>query len=82
LLHLGIPTLGLVPEIDTGFQQFLYANTKHSFPLVGARGLLPANHPAEHGIVFDVIVATDLHSKAKFRPFNPCRTNRHCKRAG
>jgi hypothetical protein len=30
LLHLGIPTLGLVPEVNTRFQQFLDANAQHN----------------------------------------------------
>ena len=34
LLHLGVPTLGLVSEMNAGFQQFLYTNTYHNFPLV------------------------------------------------
>ena len=29
--HLGIPPLGLMPEMNTGIQQFLYANTNHNF---------------------------------------------------
>jgi len=33
-LHLGIPPLGLVPEMNARFQQFLNANTYHNFPLV------------------------------------------------
>src|SRR6266849_4179729 len=31
LLHLGVPPFGLVPEVDTPFQQFLHANTDHIF---------------------------------------------------
>jgi hypothetical protein len=27
LLHLGVPTFGLVAKMDTGFQQFFYSNT-------------------------------------------------------
>src|SRR5439155_1181116 len=32
--HLGVPTTGLVSEVDARFQQFFNANTDHSFPLV------------------------------------------------
>ena len=33
-LHLGIPTLRLMSEMDARFQQFLYADTDHIFPFV------------------------------------------------
>ena len=33
-----------------------------------------ANHPAEHGILFDVIVAAHLHTETDFRPFNSLST--------
>ena len=33
-LHLGVPTLRLVSEMDARFQQFFNANTNHNFPLV------------------------------------------------
>ena len=33
-LHFRIPPFGLVPEVDAGIQQFLNANTNHSFPFV------------------------------------------------
>ena len=33
-LHLGIPALRLVAEMDTRIQQFLNTNTNHNFPLV------------------------------------------------
>ena len=36
-LHLGIPTLGLVSEMNARFQQFLNANANHNFPLLKAR---------------------------------------------
>jgi hypothetical protein len=29
--HLGIPTFGLVSEMNTGFQQFFNSDTKHNF---------------------------------------------------
>ena len=34
LLHLGIPTLGLVSEMNTRFQQFLQSNAQHSISFV------------------------------------------------
>ena len=59
LLHLGIPPFGLVSEMNTRFQQFFYANTDHKFPLVknSRDNQRRANHPAEHGIDFDVVLA-------------------------
>jgi hypothetical protein len=49
-LHLGVPALGLVPEMNTGIQQFLYTYTNHNFPFVISSGF-QRSHPAEHGIV-------------------------------
>jgi hypothetical protein len=63
LLHLGIPALGLVPKMDTRLQQFFKANTQHNI-FLWLKVRASANHPAEHGIVFDVVVARRLHSKA------------------
>ena len=56
-LHLGIPTLGLMSEMDAAFQQFFYADADHFFPLVKtlASALRTPQHPAEHGIVLDVV---------------------------
>jgi hypothetical protein len=34
LLHLGIPSLGLMAEMDARVQQFFNTNTEHSFPFV------------------------------------------------
>ncbi len=57
-LHLGVPTLRLVSEMDARLQQFLNANANHNFPLVESPSRLAlTNHPAEHGIEFDVVVA-------------------------
>jgi hypothetical protein len=33
--------------------------------------LVSTNHPAEHGIMFDVIMAAHLHTKADLKPFSP-----------
>jgi hypothetical protein len=44
--------------MDTGIQQFLKSNTNHLFPLLESAS---ADHPAEHGIVTDVIVAATTH---------------------
>ena len=70
-LHLGIPTLRLVSEMDARFQQFFYADAYHNFPLVETPHALP-KHPAEHGIEFDVIVAAPRsHERGNSRPFSP-----------
>jgi hypothetical protein len=70
LLHLGVPPFGLVPEVDTAFQQFLHANADHIFLWLKVLRILPANHPAEHGIIFSVIMATRAHSSPGIvRPF-------------
>jgi hypothetical protein len=48
--------------MNTRFQQFFYANTNHKLPLVNNSrdNQCRANHPAEHGIDYDVIVAADV----------------------
>jgi hypothetical protein len=65
-LHLGVPTPGLMPEMDAGVQQFLNANADHNFPFVRSsrRPVAAANHPAEHGINLSVVMAARLHTKA------------------
>jgi hypothetical protein len=68
-LHLGVPTLGLMSKMDAGFQQFFNTDGTHdfNFPLVKTPN--QSRHPAEYGIVFDVIVAVCPHSKTNtFRP--------------
>jgi hypothetical protein len=68
--HLGIPTPGLVSEMDASIQQFLDANTDHSFPFVRSPGRkAETDHPAEHGIEFSVIMAAHPHTGADLRPF-------------
>jgi hypothetical protein len=50
-------------EMDACFQQFFYADSAdiaHNFPLVKTPIFL-SKHPAEHGIMFDVVMAA-LHS--------------------
>jgi hypothetical protein len=44
--------------MDTRFQQFLNANTQHNYSFGYEPGLpSKADHPAEHGIDFDVVMA-------------------------
>ena len=69
-LHLRVPPFGLVPEMDTGIQQFLNSDTNHRFPLVRSPPLR-ANHPAEHGIDFSVIMAPRALRRRYLRPFTP-----------
>ena len=69
-LHLGVPAFGLVSKMDAGIQQFLNSNTNHKFPLVKSPPLW-ANHPAEHGIDFSVVVAPCAHRHRHLRPLNP-----------
>jgi hypothetical protein len=38
LLHLGIPTLGLVAEVDAGLQQFLHCDRRQINLLLHVRG--------------------------------------------
>ena len=74
--HLGIPPFGLVPKMDARIQQFLNSNTNHKFPLVKSppRPRRPANHPAEHGIDLDVVVATRADpAQATLRPLTLCQ---------
>jgi hypothetical protein len=67
-LHLGVPTAGLMSEMNACVQQFLNANADHDFPFVRS-SLRPeaANHPAEHGINLSVVMAARLHTKAVFK---------------
>jgi hypothetical protein len=59
LLHLGIPTPGLMSEVYARLQQFFKTNAKHVFPLLSIRSR--AEHPAEDGIEFSVVVAGRVH---------------------
>src|SRR5439155_11372997 len=71
-LHLGVPAPGLMPKVDARFQQFFNANTYHKFPWVNSPSRrCGTNHPAEHGIHFDVVPAAPAHSNQGLilRPF-------------
>jgi len=57
-------------EMNASIQQFLHSNTDHNFPLV-KDSYFSTNHPAEHGINLDVMVAAQLHPKPDLRPFFP-----------
>jgi hypothetical protein len=47
--------------MDACFQQFFYTDrSTHNFPLVKTPDLFHPRDPAEHGIMFDVIVAGSL----------------------
>ena len=46
-LHFRVPALGLMSEMDTGFEKFFYTNILHSFPFVGSPRVFPADHLAE-----------------------------------
>ena len=48
-------------KMHAGIQQFLNTNTNHKFPLVGSPPI-SANHPAEHGIDFSVVMAAGATS--------------------
>jgi hypothetical protein len=45
-----------VSEMNTGIQQFLNANTNHNI-FLWLKARPKTNHPAEHGIVYNVVVA-------------------------
>ena len=64
LLHLGVPTLGLMSEMNARLQQFFDANAQHSIYFLWLKVRTTANHPAENGIVFSVIVARPAHKSA------------------
>jgi len=52
--------------MDASVQQFLNSNTNHNFLWLEVRnGVGRANHPAEDGIDFDVIVATCAYRRGK-----------------
>jgi hypothetical protein len=71
----------LMSEMDACFQQFFYTDSTHNFPLVKTPNL--SGHPAEHGIMFDVVMAVCLHSKAKYSGRYPLPHEVHAgKRSG
>jgi hypothetical protein len=54
--------------MNTGIQQFLYADTNHEFPLLKSGIPIPnAGHPAENGIDFSAVVATCANRRQEFK---------------
>src|SRR5260221_3056810 len=67
-LHLGIPPLRLVSEMNTGIQQFLYANTNHRLPLVRSSPTW-RTIPGSTGLFFSVVMAANAYTALSFGPF-------------
>jgi len=64
-LHLGIPTSRLVSEMDARFQQFLYADAEHNFPLVES---LPGQTiPRNTGLISMFYGHLNPHGNGKFK---------------
>jgi len=57
--------------MDARFQQFLYANTNHNFPLVKIAGNLPNDIPRNTGLVSMLLWPPALTRAQDLRPFPP-----------
>jgi hypothetical protein len=82
-LHLGVPTTGLVSEMDTRFEQLLQSDGQHGLGfLVTSLRTRPAAIPRNTGFMSDVVVAPRTHPDPGFRgrePFPTIPTKRDAK---
>jgi hypothetical protein len=60
--------------MDARFQQFFNTDADHNFPLVkNSPRVAATNHPAEHGIEFDVVMARLRAATARQTAFTRMR---------